>query len=330
MSSDDRALLGVASAFQDDSGDDLAGAGSPGLTSLALASSKAPKGGAAHVPETIDAAFEEEEDTVFEAERAGAVEDLDPSQSSPLSLVLGVACFPLTLACSWFTVQEQEEIVVLNFGKYTGTETSPGIHFNNCFGRELRRVSTQKKSIDLPTTKVVDGNGNPLLVSAIVVYNVVNSKRACIDMNNPDAYVKNQARAVMRQVVCKFPYEHLKDQESGPTLKGESAAIGNRLVEILQRKVAIAGAKVLSFQFDEISYAPEIAQGMLKRQQAMATVAARTTIVNGAVEIAHGAITQLEARGTQIEPSERGKIVANLLTVIAGESSVQPVMNVSS
>jgi regulator of protease activity HflC (stomatin/prohibitin superfamily) len=221
-------------------------------------------------------------------------------------------------------------VVVLNFGKYTGTEKEPGVHFTNCFGRDLRKVSTQKKSIDLKTTKVVDGNGNPLLVSAIVVYNIVNTKRAVIDMQYADNYVKDQARAVMRQVVAKFPYEHLRDNQKGPTLKGESAAIGNRLVEILQKKVAIAGGKILSFQFDEISYAPEIAQGMLKRQQAMATVAARTTIVSGAVEIAHSAITQLEARGTQIDPKDRARIMANLLTVIAGESGVQPTLNVSS
>lgn len=287
-------------------------------------------------PSTLDAAFhdvlggEEDSGAEFEDERAGALEDADPSSNHPLALCLGITFFPLTLLCSWFTVQEQEEVVVLNFGKYTGTEREPGVHFNNCFGRELRKVSTQKKSIDLNTTKVVDGNGNPLLVSAIVVYHFVNTKRAVIDMQYADNYVNNQARAVMRQVVAKFPYEHLRENERGPTLKGESAAIGNRLVNILQRKVAIAGAKILSFQFDEISYAPEIAQGMLKRQQAMATVAARTTIVNGAVEIAHGAITQLEARGTQIDPKERGKIMANLLTVIAGEGGVQPVMNVTA
>jgi regulator of protease activity HflC (stomatin/prohibitin superfamily) len=329
---EDQSLMQVGEALYDsDELDTGAAAGGPGLTQMNAHS--AGKGAAysqkdrSHMPATLDEVFDDD-GAVFENERD--VDDIDPKSNSPLSTVLGVACFPLTLMCSWYAVQEQEEVVVLNFGKYTGTETTPGIHFSNCFGRTLRRVSTQKKSIDLPSTKVVDGNGNPLLVSGIVVYHIVNTKRATIDMRNADQYVSNQARAVMRQVVSKFPYEHLKDGEQGPTLKGESADIGNRLVSILQRKVAIAGAKVLSFQFDEISYAPEIAQGMLKRQQAMATVAARTTIVAGAVEIAHGAIMSLEARGTQIDPNERGKIMANLLTVIAGESGVQPTMNVGS
>jgi len=107
----------------------------------------------------------------------GADDQFD-SKVSPLSLVLGIVFCPMTVLCSWFSVQEQEEVVTLNYGKYTGTIKEPGIHFKNCFGREMRRISKRKISVDLPITKIVDKNGNPLMISGIVVYSFVNSKKS--------------------------------------------------------------------------------------------------------------------------------------------------------
>eukprot|EP01114_Cavostelium_apophysatum_P019271 TRINITY_DN6160_c0_g1_i1.p1 TRINITY_DN6160_c0_g1~~TRINITY_DN6160_c0_g1_i1.p1 ORF type:complete len:279 (-),score=49.00 TRINITY_DN6160_c0_g1_i1:71-907(-) len=258
------------------------------------------------------------------------VGELEKGSLSPMSVCLGVTFFPFTILCSWFTVQEQEEVVILNYGKYNDTVTSPGIHFKNCFGRDMRRVSKQKVSVDLPNTRVVDRNGNPLLISGILVYHFVNSKRAAIDMQNAHSFVVNQAQAVMKQVVSQYPYENLGDEEHGACLKTEAAEVGNKFVKILQGKVGMAGAKVLSFQFNEMSYAPEIAQGMLKRQQAMATVAARKTIVDGVVDIAHGAIEKLELRGIKMSDSEKTKIATNLLTVMCGEQEVQPTISVGN
>lgn len=279
-------------------------------------------------PTSLDGMFEDD-DSGDENEGIDG-ESSDKGGTSPLSLVLGVACFPFTLCCSWYTVKEREEVVVLNYGKYTGTVKDSGVHFTNCFGRDLRHVSTQNVSLDLPNTKVVDLNGNPLEVSGIVIYKIENTKRAALDVTSAHHIVLNQAQSVMRSVVARFPYEHMQEGATGPTLKGNSSAIGDRLVSVLQKKVNMAGARIISFQFNEISYAPEIAQGMLKRQQAQATVAARHTIVKGAVDIAYGALHMLEQRGVTLDPTERGRSVSNLLIVLAGEGGVQPTLNVRS
>jgi len=254
--------------------------------------------------------------------------EIDQSKTSPLSLVLGIVFCPLTVLCSWFSVQEQEEVVTLTYGKYTGTVKEPGIHFKNCFGRDLRRVSLRKISVDLPNTKVVDKNGNPLQISGIVVFNFVNTKRATIDIDNAHHFVVNQAQAVMKQIVSQYPYENLREDEKGACLKTEAAEIGAKFVQLLQTKVKIAGAKIHSFQFNEMSYAPEIAQGMLKRQQALATVSARKVIVEGVVEIAYGAIQKLESKGIVMSENEKTKIATNLLTVMCAEHDVQPTITV--
>lgn len=261
-------------------------------------------------------------------EEYDGTQDDNKASVSPMSIVLGVMCFPCTIACSWFSVQEQEEVVLLNYGKYTGTVTSPGIHFANCFGRDMRRVSKRKISVDLPNTKVVDKNGNPLLISGIVVYHFVNTKKCTLDIENAHHFIINQAQAVMKQIVSQYPYENLLEDEHGACLKTEAAEIGSTYVKLLQTKVKIAGAKILSFQFNEMSYAPEIAQGMLKKQQALATVAARKTIVDGVVDIAYGAIQKLEMKGIQMNNEEKTKIATNLLTVMCAEHDVQPTINV--
>ncbi|PRP83791.1 hypothetical protein PROFUN_08989 [Planoprotostelium fungivorum] len=253
--------------------------------------------------------------------------------TSPLAVCLGVVCCPLTVFCSWFTVPVREEAVLLSYGKYTGTITDPGCHFANCFGREIIKISTRKQSIELPNTKIVDRNGSPLIISGIVVFQFINSKRAALDIQNALSFVRDQSQAVMKQIVSEYPYECHEDVDTdykGACLKTEAAEIGEKLVQRLQSKVNIAGAKVISFQFNELSYAPEIAQGMLKKQQAMATVGARRTIVEGAVEIAHGAIVKLEGKGIRLEPAEQTRLVTNLLTVICSENDVQPTVNVAT
>jgi len=268
------------------------------------------------------------EDGVEEEEEYDGSQDRAVAAVSPASIVCGAIFFPLTLMCSWFTVQEQEEVVILTYGKYTGTVTDPVCHFANMFGRDLRRVSKRKISVDLPVTKVVDRNGNPLLISGIVVYHYVDTKKSVLDVENAHHFITNQAQAVMKQIVSQYPYENLMEDEHGACLKTEAAEIGLTFVKLLQGKVKIAGAKVLSFQFNEMSYAPEIAQGMLKKQQALATVSARKTIVEGVVDIAYGAIQKLEGKGIKMTDEDKTKIATNLLTVMCAEHDVQPTISV--
>jgi len=228
--------------------------------------------------------------------------------------------------CSWYCVREQQEAVLLNYGRFTGIETKSGCHFKNCFGREIRNVSKQKISINLPETKVIDANGNPIIVSAIVLYFFEDSKKCAIDIQNATEFVLNQSQAVLKTVVSQYPYE--SDDRKIKCLKRESREISDMLVQTLQEKVEVAGARVISFQFDELSYAPEIVHGMLKKQQAQAMVLARTKIVEGAVSIAKECIDQLEEFGVEMGVDDQNKLVTNLLTLICSDNDPQTTVNV--
>eukprot|EP00339_Tiarina_fusa_P020505 CAMPEP_0117026498 /NCGR_PEP_ID=MMETSP0472-20121206/19474_1 /TAXON_ID=693140 ORGANISM="Tiarina fusus, Strain LIS" /NCGR_SAMPLE_ID=MMETSP0472 /ASSEMBLY_ACC=CAM_ASM_000603 /LENGTH=194 /DNA_ID=CAMNT_0004733519 /DNA_START=306 /DNA_END=890 /DNA_ORIENTATION=- len=189
------------------------------------------------------------------------------------------------------------------------------------WGREIRKISTKQQSIELPKTTVVDSNGNPLIISAVIVYRISNSRRALLDVENSRIFVKNQAEAALKQTLSRFPYE---SNDGSPCLKTEAEQIGKHLCNLLQRKVLQAGAMVDSFQLKEISYAPEIASGMLKRQQAIAIIEARQTIVQGAVDIAADAVTKLAERGIELSDSDQAKLVTNLLTVVCSDNDAQP------
>jgi len=241
----------------------------------------------------------------------------------PMAVAWGLVCFPITI-CSCYTIQEREAAVLLTYGKYAGTVTSPGIHWTNMFGRDLRRISTKVISVDLPHTKVVDKNGNPLLISGVLTYQFVNPRKAVLDVENAKQFVYTQAQAALKQIVSRYPYE---TDDHTHCLKSESSVIGDEMVQILQSRVNISGTKIHSFAFNEISYAPEIASGMLRRQQAAATVAARKTIILGAVEIAHGAVEELNGRGIVMNDREKSVLVTNLLTVICSDKDSQPVVS---
>eukprot|EP00732_Lithocolla_globosa_P006321 Lithocolla_globosa_v1_NODE_7252_length_971_cov_177.435590.p1 type:complete len:291 gc:universal NODE_7252_length_971_cov_177.435590:930-58(-) len=255
-----------------------------------------------------------EQPELMEIDRETA-NDIKPS-TSLLATALGVGCFPLTLLCSLYVLDPKEEAVVLNFGKYNETKKTPGLQFNNCFGREIRKISTKKQSIDLPNNKIVDLNGNPLQVSAVVVYYFRNTKRAALDIENPTNYIYTQAQTVLKAIVSQFAYE---TQDGSPSLKTESDRVSERLVTLMQEKITVCGAVCVSFQLNEISYAPEIAAAMLRRQQAKALIDARQSIIEGAVTIACSASKEVESRGIKLTAEEKAKMVINLVTVTSSD-----------
>jgi len=257
----------------------------------------------------------------------GEEDEIEPSprMCGPMNLFLGLPLCPCAIF-SCFQVAPREVAVLLEFGKYTGTIKEAGCHYVCCIGRTVTKVSTKVKSIMIPETKTIDLNGNPLVINGILSYQIKNSKKAALDVSQVDEFVRTQGLAALKQVVCRYPYE----AEDGHCLKKASDIIGQEVVHLLQNRVTLAGVQVLTFTFNEISYAPEIASNMLRRQQAQAILAARKTIVTGAVEIAQGAVHALEAQGVTMDDKSRAKIVGNLLTVICSESSTQPVLPVNN
>merc|ERR1712217_494539 len=125
-----------------------------------------------------------------------------------------------------------------------------GLQFSNCWGRNTLTISTKQTSIELPKTTVIDSNGNPLIISAVLVYSIVNARKALLDVENVHWYVRSQAEASLKQTLSNFPYE---SSDGSPCLKTEAVQIGNHLCNLLQQKVIPAGAMITSFQLKEIS-----------------------------------------------------------------------------
>lgn len=239
--------------------------------------------------------------------------------------------------CGCFSVQEREEAVLLSYGKYAGTIQEPGMHFSNCWGREIITISTAKLSTDLPNTKVIDKDGNPVMVSGVVFYHFKDTKKAAIDILDRQTFVSDQAAVVLKQIVSQYPYDNHdvdsdddSDEDQTPCLKRDTNIISDTLVKELQKCVNIAGARIDSFRFNEISYAPEIAASLLKKQQASAIVDSRHTLVDGAVRIASAAVSRLEKKGISVGQVEKTRLISNLLTVVCADEHVRPVLSLGS
>lgn len=239
---------------------------------------------------------------------------------NPVSCCLSILC-PCAWLCSCFVLSESTEAVLLHFGKLSGVMKTPGCHCVNSCGRDLRSISLRKRVVELPASKVVDLNGSPLLVSAVITYKVVNSVRAALAVENVETFVKTSATAVMKKIVARFPYERRANDGSEHDLKTESKEISNEAMNLLQAQVEAAGCRVLSFQFCELSYSAEVAANFLRRQQAYAIIEARSTIVRGAVDIASHAVEELGRRGVNLKQAEKEKLLGDLISVICGENN---------
>ena len=249
--------------------------------------------------------------------------------SMELFLVLLVSIvFPPILLFGFFVVNPREEIVVLRFGKYVTTLKTQGIRWIHPVGRALHRISTRDTTLDIAPTTVVEVNGNPIEISAVVVYRVTDTYKAALHVENHRTFITDQAGAVVKRVASRFPYE--STDPSRPCLKKESNEVTEGFIEDLQAAVDPAGIQVLGVRLNDLTYAPEIAQAMLMRQQALALIDARKTIVEGAVEIVRDAVDRLQESGLDIDPEQRDELVSNMLVVICSGERAQPVLQVQS
>lgn len=214
-------------------------------------------------------------------------------------------------------------MVELYFGKYHGTITKPGCYCRSSCVTELRRVGTELVTYDLKNTKVLDCRGAPVVISGIITYEVVDARKAAIDVQDAHRFVHDQAPAILKRVVSQFPYE--SDNPNEASLRSETIVVAERMRDALQQRCSVAGVRIETFSINELSYAPEIAQAMLRRQQAEALIAARKAIVKGAREIAKDAVQDL---GADLDSQGRAKLLSNLLVVLVGEKDVTPTLSV--
>lgn len=217
-----------------------------------------------------------------------------------------------------FVVYPREAHVLLYYGKISRTVTTPGLHFAFPIGLTRHVVSTKDLTFSTPVTTVVDVHGNPIQVSAVCIYRVVDAARALIDVDGYQHFVLSQLSTVLKAVSSHFPYE--SGDPGRPCLKKESREILHALTGQLQAQVNNAGIQVLLVRLNDLSYAPEIAQSMLLRQQAQALVDSRRTLVEGAVGMVKEALDQLEQTGIRFGGARRARLAGSLtLLLCAGE-----------
>ena len=215
--------------------------------------------------------------------------------------------------------------VVLLFGRYHGTIKTAGLRWVNPF--TVRRfVSLKVRNFESSKLKVNDHIVNPIEIAAIVVWRVVETAEAMFEVNDYEHFVHVQSESAVRVLATSFPYD--AHEEGELSLRGSAAEVSHRLGQEIQERLATAGVQVIEARISHLAYAPEIANAMLRRQQATAIISARQKIVEGAVGMVEMALDQLSAkRVVTLDEERKATMVSNLLVVLCGDRDAQPVVN---
>ncbi|GAA4569215.1 SPFH domain-containing protein [Planotetraspora kaengkrachanensis] len=220
-----------------------------------------------------------------------------------------------------------EARVIQLLGRYKGTVRDPGLRFVVPFTQK-RRVSTRIRNHETDITKVNDADGNPIEMAAVVVWQVEDTAKAVFEVDDFVEFVAFQTETAVRHIAGSYPYDAHDDMLS---LRQNADEITGRLSAEIQARVASAGVKVIESRITRLAYAPEIAQAMLRRQQAGAVVAARQRIVDGAVGMVEAALSRLDEHNViELDEERKATMVSNLLVVLCGDRDVQPVVNTGS
>jgi len=231
----------------------------------------------------------------------------------------------LVMLAGLFVVDPNEGRVLQLFGSYVGTVKQPGLRFANPFYSK-RRLSLRVRNFESAHLKVNDIEGNPIELAAVVVWRVVDTAEACFEVDNYENYVHVQSEAALRNLATSYAYDAHDDKQM--SLRGHTSEIAEHLKTEIQARLNRAGVEVLESRISHLAYAPEIASAMLQRQQAGAIIAARQRIVDGAVGMVEMALARLEQnKVVTLDGERKAAMVSNLLVVLCGERSAQPVLN---
>jgi regulator of protease activity HflC (stomatin/prohibitin superfamily) len=227
-----------------------------------------------------------------------------------------------------FTVAPGEVRVLQFVGSYTGTVRQDGMRWANPFATKAK-VSTRIRNHETATLKVNDADGNPIEIAAVVVWQVEDTARAKFEVDDFVRFVGIQTETAVRHIATSYPYDN--HEEVGLSLRENADEITETLSVEIAARVQSAGVKVIESRLTHLAYAPEIAQAMLQRQQAGAVVAARARIVEGAVGMVELALAKLaEQDVVELDEERKAAMVSNLLVVLCGERSTQPIVNTGS
>jgi len=236
------------------------------------------------------------------------------------------------LLCGHFTLQPNEARVLVLFGEYRGTVAESGFYWANPFlTRVGMKISLRARNFDGGQLKVNDLRGNPIEISAVVVWRVVDTAKAKFDVDDYVHFVKVQSESALRHMANDYPYDHAADSDEDVeeiTLRSGTDEVSAALRTQLQERLLEAGVEVQEARLNHLAYAPEIAGAMLRRQQAEAIISARRKIVHGAVSMVQMALDDLESQKViALDDERKAAMVSNLLVILCGETDAQPVIN---
>ncbi len=271
---------------------------------------------------------------------------------------LALLVIAFVLSFGFFTLEPNETRVAVLFGAYKGTVRQVGFRWGNPFwsngptvkpsaaaasgeaatpakkgkGQSAPRkyprykISVRARTFNMPILKVNDRRGNPVQISAVVVWRVEDTAQAVFDVEDFQEYVQTQSETALRNLASSYAYDHGEENEI--TLRSNVDEVSQALKAELQQRLARAGVVVEEARLSHLAYAPEIAQAMLRRQQAEAIIDARQKIVQGAVSMVEMALRELGEKGIiELDPERKAAMVSNLMVVLCGEAEVQPVVN---
>jgi len=248
-------------------------------------------------------------------------------QFGSLFLAIGLFVTAILTLVGLFTVQPNEARVLIFFGRYIGTCRTEGFRWGNPFAIKPK-VSLRVRNLTSETIKVNDASGSPIEIAAVVVWRVVDTAKAMFDVDIYEHFVSIQVETAVRSLATGHPYDPRDAEGSELSLRGDQEQIAEELKVALQARLKVAGVEVGEARLTHLAYAPEIAQAMLRRQQAQAVVAARRLIVEAAVGMVDHALSELSNQGiVQLDEERKAAMVNNLMVVLTSEQSSAPVLN---
>ncbi len=248
----------------------------------------------------------------------------DASALPVLLMIVGPLAF-LFIVCGFFMLQPNQGAAITLFGDYRGTDRATGLRWVLPWMMR-RKVSVRANNFISDRIKVNDLRGNPIEMAAQIVWRVVDTAQALFDVDDYKEFVKVQVEAAIRAIGSRYPYDDFEHLEV--TLRGNHDEVGAELRNELIARLSVAGITVDECGFTHLAYAQEIAGAMLRRQQAQAVVAARKTLVEGAVGMVEMALDALSEKNVvELDDERRAAMVSNLMVVLCGERDTQPVVN---
>ena len=241
-----------------------------------------------------------------------------------IAAALAVVILAILLG-GFFIVEPNQAAVLMLFGNYQGSERRPGLWWANPFMTK-KKVTLRVRNFESSKLKVNDHDGNPIEIGAVVVWRVVDSAEAIFQVDNYDNFLHVQSEAALRNLAVGHPYDAHNDGQM--SLRGNILEVAEQLKKEIQARLEKAGIEILEARISHLAYAPEIANAMLRRQQASAVIAARSMIVEGAVSMVEMALAELAKRSVvTLDEERKAAMVSNLLVVLCSEHETQPIVN---